>query len=258
MAVSVPHQYSSFSTEFCSFPTCEETSNMFHKNNNSYMVAPLMNYDIINSPVSVTSSFPHFDQLLGVNISDSSLLQAVVPVQTSELEMGFSGVAVCDYQQYDQLLEPGDDQECTISALVPNFYSSSMSVENWALIQENNAVLSKAHEETEVKVGRYSAEEKKDRILRYLKKKNQRNFNKTIKYACRKTLADKRVRVRGRFAKNNEPAYCEEDINVMNTSPRTSNYQQNNLSIDDYFKIKYNEDGWLQAAMSNLMHLPYI
>lgn len=32
-----------------------------------------------------------------------------------------------------------------------------------------------------IKVGRYSVEERKDRILRYLKKKNQRNFNKTIK-----------------------------------------------------------------------------
>ncbi|KAL6562444.1 hypothetical protein OROGR_003451 [Orobanche gracilis] len=256
MAVSVPHQYSSFSTEFCSFPTCEETSNMFHNNNSYNMVAPLMNYDI-NSPVSVTS-FPHFDQQLGVNISDSSsLLQAVVPVQTSELEMGLSGFAACDYQQYDQLLGPGD-QECSISVLVPNIYSSSMAAENWALMQENNEVLSKPHEETEVKVGRYSAEEKKDRILRYLKKKNQRNFNKTIKYACRKSLADRRVRVRGRFAKNNESAYREEDINVMNTSPHTSNYQQNNLSIDDPFQIKYDGDCWLQATMSNLMHLPYI
>jgi hypothetical protein len=32
-----------------------------------------------------------------------------------------------------------------------------------------------------VKVGRYTVEERKDRILRYLKKRNQRNFNKTIK-----------------------------------------------------------------------------
>lgn len=32
-----------------------------------------------------------------------------------------------------------------------------------------------------IKVGRYSVEERKDRILRYLRKKNQRNFNKTIK-----------------------------------------------------------------------------
>lgn len=35
--------------------------------------------------------------------------------------------------------------------------------------------------ETNTKVGRYSVEERKDRIMRYLKKKNQRNFNKTIK-----------------------------------------------------------------------------
>jgi len=93
-----------------------------------------------------------------------------------------------------------------------------------------------AKESTDMaKVGRYTVEERKDRISRYLKKRNQRNFNKTIKvikfqlnhfifnpifrrcefnlymipatilqYACRKTLADRRVRVRGRFARNNE------------------------------------------------------
>ncbi|KAF2603119.1 hypothetical protein F2Q70_00025188 [Brassica cretica] len=37
-----------------------------------------------------------------------------------------------------------------------------------------------------------------------MKKRNERNFSKKIKYACRKTLADSRARVRGRFAKNNE------------------------------------------------------
>lgn len=98
-------------------------------------------------------------------------------------------------------------------------------------------------EESNTKVGRYSVEERKDRILRYLKKRNQRNFNKTIKvslplplslcfpnessspllhlfltdwlvtqYACRKTLADRRVRVRGRFARNSE--LCEEEMAV--------------------------------------------
>ncbi|KAG9452117.1 hypothetical protein H6P81_005021 [Aristolochia fimbriata] len=53
-------------------------------------------------------------------------------------------------------------------------------------------------------VGRYSAEERKQRIHRYRSKRTQRNFNKTIKYACRKTLADSRPRVRGRFARNDE------------------------------------------------------
>ncbi|XP_012572137.1 uncharacterized protein [Cicer arietinum] len=59
-------------------------------------------------------------------------------------------------------------------------------------------------EEANLKVGRYSAEERKERISKYKAKRTQRNFNKTIKYACRKTLADNRPRVRGRFARNDE------------------------------------------------------
>ncbi|KAD4384674.1 hypothetical protein E3N88_24842 [Mikania micrantha] len=55
------------------------------------------------------------------------------------------------------------------------------------------------------KVGRYNAEERKEKILKYRAKRTQRNFNKTIKYACRKTLADNRPRIRGRFARNDEP-----------------------------------------------------
>ncbi|KAJ9555604.1 hypothetical protein OSB04_010218 [Centaurea solstitialis] len=49
-----------------------------------------------------------------------------------------------------------------------------------------------------------TTEERKEKIHRYMKKRNQRNFSKKIKYACRKTLADSRPRVRGRFAKNDE------------------------------------------------------
>ncbi|KAI3828812.1 hypothetical protein L1987_02922 [Smallanthus sonchifolius] len=60
-------------------------------------------------------------------------------------------------------------------------------------------------EEANLKVGRYSPEERKIRILRYKAKRTQRNFNKTIKYACRKTLADNRPRIHGRFARNDEP-----------------------------------------------------
>ncbi|XP_022958595.1 zinc finger protein CO3-like [Cucurbita moschata] len=60
-------------------------------------------------------------------------------------------------------------------------------------------------EEGNFKVGRYSAEERKERISKYRAKRRQRNFNKTIKYACRKTLADNRPRIRGRFARNDEP-----------------------------------------------------
>ncbi|KAI3791062.1 hypothetical protein L2E82_04633 [Cichorium intybus] len=49
-----------------------------------------------------------------------------------------------------------------------------------------------------------TTEERREKIHRYMKKRNERNFSKKIKYACRKTLADSRPRVRGRFAKNDE------------------------------------------------------
>ncbi|RWR80926.1 zinc finger protein CO3-like protein [Cinnamomum micranthum f. kanehirae] len=67
-----------------------------------------------------------------------------------------------------------------------------------------------------VRVGRYSAEERKQRIQRYRSKRNLRNFNKTIKYACRKTLADSRPRVRGRFARNDDT----EETNKATNSQR--------------------------------------
>ncbi|KAM6578737.1 hypothetical protein CsatB_030574 [Cannabis sativa] len=74
-------------------------------------------------------------------------------------------------------------------------YSSSES----PISSESNAIIEGMN-----KACRYSPEEKKERIERYRSKRNQRNFNKKIKYACRKTLADSRPRIRGRFARNEE------------------------------------------------------
>ncbi|GER52765.1 hypothetical protein STAS_30252 [Striga asiatica] len=252
MDASIPHQYyssdySSLSTDLCSFPTSEETSSDIIMNANcnngaiNYM-APLMSYDI-SSPVSV-ASFPD-QQLLGVGANSDSMLE--VPQMLESETAGFSNFD--NYQQFGhQVFEPGEDCIGLVPRLWPAYndiHHKLIPAQNWSL--HGNPIITKA-EETEVKVGRYSAEEKKDRILRYLKKKNQRNFNKTIKYACRKTLADKRVRVRGRFAKNNDQP--SEDELVMATS-------QNNLSFENYLQMKYEEDCWLQAAMANLMHSPY-
>lgn len=54
-------------------------------------------------------------------------------------------------------------------------------------------------------VGKLTPEERLQKILRYRAKRQLRNFNRTIKYQCRKSLADTRPRVRGRFARDNEP-----------------------------------------------------
>ncbi|KAL6907672.1 hypothetical protein ACP4OV_002711 [Aristida adscensionis] len=76
-------------------------------------------------------------------------------------------------------------------------------------------------EDSTFKVNRLSPEERKEKIHRYIKKRNERNFSKKIKYACRKTLADSRPRVRGRFAKNDE--LCEA---TRSSSQHHEHYEQ--------------------------------
>ncbi|KAJ0245111.1 CCT motif family protein [Hirschfeldia incana] len=108
------------------------------------------------------------------------------------------------------------------------------------------------------KVSKLSAEQRKEKIHRYMKKRNERNFSKKIKYACRKTLADSRPRVRGRFAKNDE--FCEphrqassshhedndddvgikEDEQLVNSSDIFSH-----ISGVNSFKFNYSIQSWI-------------
>ncbi|WVZ09963.1 hypothetical protein V8G54_014493 [Vigna mungo] len=73
-------------------------------------------------------------------------------------------------------------------------------------------------EEAYFKVGRYSAEERKEKISKYRAKRSQRKFNKIIKYACRKTLADNRTRIRGRFARNDEMSEIPKALSSTSTT----------------------------------------
>ncbi|XP_020598405.1 uncharacterized protein LOC110037983 isoform X2 [Phalaenopsis equestris] len=52
-----------------------------------------------------------------------------------------------------------------------------------------------------VAMGDFKSEDRRQKLSRYMKKKTRRNFGRTIKYACRKALADCQPRVRGRFAR---------------------------------------------------------
>ena len=56
----------------------------------------------------------------------------------------------------------------------------------------------------EAPVQMLSPMERKARVMRYREKKKTRKFEKTIRYASRKEYAEKRPRIKGRFAKRNE------------------------------------------------------
>ncbi|KAM3337625.1 homeobox protein 13-like isoform X1 [Capsicum galapagoense] len=78
-------------------------------------------------------------------------------------------------------------------------------------------------EDTSYKAVKCTPEERREKIHRYMKKRNERNFSKKIKYACRKTLADSRPRVRGRFAKNDEFGEASTKTNSCGTHEDVTN-----------------------------------
>ncbi|KAK9940329.1 hypothetical protein M0R45_016997 [Rubus argutus] len=123
-----------------------------------------------------------------------------------------------------------------VQQLHSSYRSSS---ENSPLSSESSMII-----EGMSKACRYSPEEKKERIERYRSKRNLRNFNKTIKYACRKTLADSRPRIRGRFARN-------EEIDQKN-SP---NVQWSQMSGEE---DEEDGDGWINLldAFSSIESIP--
>ncbi|KAJ0048891.1 hypothetical protein Pint_15124 [Pistacia integerrima] len=98
--------------------------------------------------------------------------------------------------RFDILMEP------------PNFHNQALRSPRTHKTQRSFsrhlATESPFSEEANFKVGRCSAEERQEKILKYRAKRNKRNFKKTIKYECRKTLADNRPRIRGRFVSNDE------------------------------------------------------
>ncbi|KAE8771028.1 Zinc finger protein CONSTANS-LIKE 5 [Hordeum vulgare] len=98
--------------------------------------------------------------------------------------------------------------------VVPNFHAALNRGNNQDLVNGYNGspptlppTEVSGLDDSTFKVVRLSAEQRKEKIHRYIKKRNERNFSKKIKYACRKTLADSRPHVHGRFAKNEE--LCE-------------------------------------------------
>ena len=54
------------------------------------------------------------------------------------------------------------------------------------------------------------------RVMRYKEKRKNRKFEKTIRYASRKAYAEKRPRIKGRFAKRAE---VEVDSHIFNVVP---------------------------------------
>ncbi|XP_010556922.1 PREDICTED: two-component response regulator-like APRR7 isoform X2 [Tarenaya hassleriana] len=164
-------------------------------------------YNIGLNPSSPSRSF-YGTPCLSAYMVMSGNLNPSLSSESSGLFAGNIHLGCPDLKPHDPLMDyPAADNGGIFyhDSIKPIFNPGDLqvlgSVENKA---PPSAEISCLDEATSSKVGRLSAEQRKEKIHRYMKKRNERNFSKKIKYACRKTLADSRPRVRGRFAKNDE------------------------------------------------------
>ena len=61
------------------------------------------------------------------------------------------------------------------------------------------------------KVGTISVEERRVKIEKYLQKRSRRTYGKKVFYACRKRVADGRLRIKGRFITSAQAAALAQD-----------------------------------------------
>ncbi|XP_024019158.1 uncharacterized protein LOC21399313 [Morus notabilis] len=95
---------------------------------------------------------------------------------------GSYNTSCVNYPQYVNANGFEFGEECCATSFLPELIKPVGLVsaqKNWGM--QNNQNIHAIEESNMMKVGRYSEEERKERIVRYLKKRNQRNFNKTIK-----------------------------------------------------------------------------
>ncbi|KAJ4774241.1 hypothetical protein LUZ62_015830 [Rhynchospora pubera] len=167
-----------------------------------------------------------------------------------ELEGMISPYSTTGREQLRRIFSSADMQVIRGSQNVMAACSESSATPVLATTEPSAAAL---EESSSYKVGRLTQEERKAKIDRYIRKRNERNFKKKIKYACRKTLADSRPRVRGRFAKNDEfeeptrKTYSNGSYDDDGTSPMVPVKEDGDVLDSSDYPIQYSNMGSLNT-----------
>jgi len=96
------------------------------------------------------------------------------------------------------------------------------------------------------RIGIYTPSERAAIIARFNKKRSRRVWNKKIRYNCRKSLADRRLRVKGRFVKRSEQEQMRKQLAAEQaaTEHRTSSPESNPAEDEEMPDVNDPEAGF--------------
>ena len=114
-------------------------------------------------------------------------------------------------------------------------YSASSNTDDFdATLPHNSSKYSSTYNKNG-RIGIYTPDERKEIINRFREKKKRRVWSKKIRYNCRKSLADRRIRIKGRFVKAEEM----EELNMK--AGLSGSYYANDDTTKETSDNKYKE-----------------
>ena len=83
------------------------------------------------------------------------------------------------------------------------------------------------------RIGIYTPAERAAIIARFNKKRSRRVWNKKIRYNCRKSLADRRLRVKGRFVKRSEREQLRKQLEAEQAAENRASSPESDQAHDE-------------------------
>ncbi|CAG9326868.1 unnamed protein product [Blepharisma stoltei] len=90
-----------------------------------------------------------------------------------------------------------------------------------------------ANPSSNCKIGGISYEERQKKLQKYREKKARRNWRKKISYDCRKRVADKRIRVKGRFVTKEQAMSLLEIQSLLNLEVEKQEFTDKQAGINN-------------------------
>eukprot|EP00980_Cylindrotheca_fusiformis_P025054 scaffold12982_cov129-Cylindrotheca_fusiformis.AAC.2 len=163
----------------------------------------------------------HF--VLPASILEEELAEASAAMKAKEEEEKDDSRIDSIVNENEGILEPDELLRRARSRLLEDLSESNLNGEKGVLMLPHSLAKYKEVYNKNGRIGIYTPAERAAIISRFQGKRSRRVWNKKIRYNCRKNLADRRMRVKGRFVKRSteQQARSHSTSNAVSTIPES-------------------------------------